>query len=293
MIRIGIVGSDNSHAQRFPEHINLDTPPSGFKVSGARVVCIWGEDRRRTEEVARAGNIDEIVEDPLEMLGKVDAVMVVFRHGDLHYPYAKPFIERGIPAFVDKPLAIKLNDARAMVELARRKKTLLTSYSTLRFATKTRQYIQKLKKISPVTAGISCGPADLRSEYGGIFFYGVHTVELMLATFGSGVESITAQENRGNVTAIAKYRDDKIITLQFLGNAKYVFQIIAYGKGGWSEHVVDFSTCYYEGLKVFLNMIRRKKLPISFPEMLESVAILTAVEESLKKGETVKLHELN
>jgi len=246
MIKIGIVGSDSSHAERFSEITNLENPPGGLRVEGAKVVAIYGEEEQRTKEVARKAQIPRIVADPKEMIGLVDAVMVVFRHGDKHYPYAEPFIEAGIPTFVDKPLAIKVRDAEAIIELADKKGTLLTSFSTLRYARKTVQFIEETKKIAPLTAGISSGPADRHSEYGGLPFYGIHAVELLLATFGYEVESLLALERQNNVLVSVKYKTGALVALYLLGNASSFFHLAAYGKGGYLDHFVDTSTCYVD-----------------------------------------------
>src|ERR1051326_175329 len=79
MIKLGIVGSDNSHADAFSQLCNLDKGFNGFKCRGAKVVAIYGHDPKRTEEVARNGQIPTIVEKADHMIGIVDAVLVGFR----------------------------------------------------------------------------------------------------------------------------------------------------------------------------------------------------------------------
>lgn len=291
MIRIGIVGSDNSHAERFSEITNLENPPKGLHVEGTKVVAIFGEEEERTKEVAEHGRIPRIVKDPREMLGLVDAVMVVFRHGDKHYPYASPFIEAGIPTFIDKPLTLKAEEAEKLVELAEKRSTPLTSFSTLRYAENTVEFIKKTEEIAPLTAGVSAGPADAEEhrQYGGLPFYGIHAVELMLATFGYEVESLLAAERQKNILVSVKYRDGALVALYFLGNASYVFHLVAYGKEGHLENVVDASTCYADGLKVFLKMIETGKPPLSGNELIAPVRILEAVEQSLSAGKEIRL----
>jgi len=286
MIRIGIVGSDNSHAISFSRLCNREEEPG--HVRGAKVLYLFGFDEARNREVAEEGAIPEIVSDPREMLGKVDAVMVVFRHGDLHAKYALPFIRAGVATFVDKPFSIKPSDARRMIAAAEKARTPITSYSTLRFATKTVRFIRSLEEIAPVTAGVSAGPADRESEYGGIFFYGVHAVELMLATFGTDVKSLRAVEQGKKVLAAVKYGDGKLVALELLGDAKPGFHLVAYGQGA-RAHEVDTSTCYREGMKAFLKMVRTGEPPIPYDEMLLSVEVLQAVERSLRTGREVRV----
>ena len=115
MFKIGILGSDNSHADRFSEILNLREHPSYLPDSGAQVVAIWGQEAERTQQVAKNGKIATIVDQPAAMIGQVDAVFCVTRHGGLHKELVLPYIAAGIPVFVDKPLATDPNDARAIV----------------------------------------------------------------------------------------------------------------------------------------------------------------------------------
>ena len=64
MFRIGILGSDNSHAERFSEILNRPDHPSYQPDADARVVAIWGAEAERTQAVARAHHIEQIVAAP-------------------------------------------------------------------------------------------------------------------------------------------------------------------------------------------------------------------------------------
>jgi predicted dehydrogenase len=57
--------------------------------------------------------------DASELLGKVDAVSIVVPTS-LHLTVARPFLERGVHMLMEKPLASRLEEARALVELAER-----------------------------------------------------------------------------------------------------------------------------------------------------------------------------
>ena len=59
-----------------------------------------------------------------DLLDSVDAVSIVVPTS-LHREIAERFLERGIPVLLEKPVAHTLEDARAIVELANRSKTLL------------------------------------------------------------------------------------------------------------------------------------------------------------------------
>ena len=99
MIRVGIIGSENSHAMAFSKIFNL----SG-KYEDMRVVAVYGEERAASEAIQRECGVELVCDHPEEMIGRIDALMVTSRDGKLHFPYAKPFLEAGLPAFIDKPV---------------------------------------------------------------------------------------------------------------------------------------------------------------------------------------------
>lgn len=284
MIKLGMIGSDNSHADAFSQLCNLKQGYSGLKTKGARVVAIYGHDPKRTEEVARNGHIPTIVEKAEHMLGMVDAVIVTFRHGDLHAKYALPFLEARVPAFVDKPFAIKRADAEAMLAVARKRKTPLTSFSTLRFARSTRAFLKEMSDAGGFVTGSIAGPTDLKSEYGGLPFYGCHVTELLAEIFGYGVKAVRAIEHRGTVHATVRFGDERLVNLQFIGNAKVHFRVAANGRKAAGEYIVDTAGCYKDGLDIVLEMFRSRKRPLTDEQLLETVRVTDAVVRSYKKG---------
>lgn len=293
MFNLGIVGSDNSHADAFSKLANLDEGYNGLHIDDCRVTHIYGTDPERTEEVARNGKIPNIVAKAEDMIGSIDGVVCVWRHGGKHLADTLPFLKAGIPAFVDKPLACSVADATALIEAAEQAKVGLASFSTLRYAGNVLAYVRALKETAgELTAGVATGPADMGSEYGGIFFYGIHAVEMMNVVWGYGCTSVKATEHNGNVVVACKFDNGALVTLNLMGNAKYTFHLLAFGKDGWKEHTVDSSTCYFDGMKVYLETMKTGKWPLTREQLLEPVRILTAIETSLKENREVRCDEI-
>ena len=288
MIRIGIVGSDNSHAQAFPSLTNLQDQPADKHVDGAQVVAIWGRDPARTQEVATAAKIPTIVSDPAEMLGKVDAAMVVFRHGGLHRQYAEPFIRAGIPTFVDKPFAVTVADAQAMVALAEETGTPITSFSTLRYDTGFRGYLEDLKSLGTIRTAIYTTHANRDSEYGGLIFYAIHAVEMMMAAHGPGIQEVRAHQHGPNFIATLAHKDGVLLAVNGLATS-HGFTSQAYADSGHKIHQVTGHDFYIQGLKTFLEMVRTGVRPIAYAEMVESIRVASAIETSLQTGQPVTL----
>ena len=288
MIRIGIIGSDNSHADRFSELVNL--PERTQHAEGARVEYIYGREAERTEQVATNNRIQHIVSDPSEMIGKVEAAMVVFRHGGLHLEHARAFLEAGIPTFVDKPLTVDVGEAQELTALAEKTGTPLTSYSTVRWASHARRFKEQMARLPGVPAALYTSPAERQSVYGGLIFYGVHAVELMHELHGTDVHEIRATEHEnGCMVATVHYMDGPVITLELLKGTAVRFEMTAYGADKVLHEPLDMSDCYLNGMRAFLEMVRTGRPPIPYPEMVATIRVLNAIEESIASDAAVRL----
>ena len=59
MIRIGIVGAENSHTVAISRLLNIEK-----KVPGCRVICVWGEASRYARDAVERGGVPAIVKTP-------------------------------------------------------------------------------------------------------------------------------------------------------------------------------------------------------------------------------------
>ena len=108
LIRIAVVGV--GHLGRHHARI-LST------MEGARLTAVVDTDPQRAEEVAAASSTRAST-DHRELFGEVDAVVVAVPT-EQHREVAVPFLERGIPVLVEKPMSRSLEDADAMLAAAR------------------------------------------------------------------------------------------------------------------------------------------------------------------------------
>ncbi|MCX6047104.1 MAG: Gfo/Idh/MocA family oxidoreductase [Chloroflexi bacterium] len=299
MLKIGILGSDNSHAERFSEILNRPDHAAYLPGADAKVVAIWGAEPERTQQVARDNLIETIAATPEAMLGQVDAVFCVTRHGGLHLDLVRPYLQAGVPTFVDKPLAIDPADAREIVELAAATHTPLTSFSTVRFSADAQRFFADARQLGGIRAAIYSGPANRRNPYGGILFYAIHCIELLLMNQGTGVQWVQAIEGpgidaagNGNLIATCAWADGATATLQCTVDAKYSFQISALGAKETLHTVLDISDCYREGMKQILACLRGGDNPVSPAQMIEAIQIGAAIERSLAQGKRIALSEL-
>ncbi|HYH12495.1 MAG TPA: Gfo/Idh/MocA family oxidoreductase [Thermomicrobiales bacterium] len=283
MIRIGIVGSDNSHAIAYSKLANID------QVVGerARVTTIWGADTDRTSEVAAKGNIPEIATSLHKLVDQVDAAIVVDRHGDLHAEHALPLLLEGKPVFVDKPFAIDLADCRRMLNAAKQARAAITSFSSLSIAPDTKA--MKSQALGTVRLGQFAGPCDFGSEYGGPFFYATHLIELAITLLGERVSGLQASRAGNTVVVNAIWDNDAIGTLGYFKDAQYHFHASLFGTDGMVNGEIRVDDAgYAEALSVAVDMFETGKNPLSNRHLLLPIVMTEAIVRSLDRdGEWV------
>ena len=278
MINIGIIGSDNSHALAFAKLANID------RVLGdrCRVVGIWGAEAERTQEVAHEGGIQTIVAKPVELLDTVDLAVVVDRHGDLHTGHALPFLERGIPVYVDKPFAIALDDCRRMLAAAQRSGAAVASFSALRYAPATNLVAAEIEQIGEIKAAHFAGPCDFESSYGGPFFYATHVAEVSLRLVGEDIVTVSAKRHGKSVVVTVRWESGAIGTYSLLGDAAYHFHATLFGsKGMIASELLGGDSAYAEALDRMVQMAETGNQPLTADQLLLPIAIIHAIQSSL------------
>ena len=283
MIKVGIIGTENSHATQFTHFFNKTK-----KYPEIQVTHIGGMYPEANAKLKELFPEVEIVENPSEMLGKVDAIMVTCRDGKYHFGFAKPFVEAGIPAFVDKPFTRDVKEAEELVKIAKEKGVPLCGGS----AVKTCYDILMLKsKVDAdpenVKGGTIIAPVSMVNDYGGYWFYSAHLAEMTLKVFGYNPVEVTAEVCNNNITVMTKY-ENFIVTNQFTNEgSSYFGQVI--NQYGVHSRDIDTSLIFNHECDEFANMLLTGKMEHSYEQQIMPVRYLVAVEESFKTGKTVKI----
>jgi len=275
LMRIGIIGAENSHTIGYGKIFNTEKKFPGFEVR-----YVWGETEEFAKAAMRDGNIPEMVSDPLSMMGKIDALIVDHRHPKYHLKAAEPFIKAGIPTFIDKPFCYRVAEGREFLSMARKIGTPVTSYSSQAQSTSTYDIRDPITSMGEITHIISYGPADLESVYGGIFFYGIHLVQPLMFIFGEDIKKVRVTRQGKSATASMVFGDGKLATLVFR-NLSYGFQTYVETKDG----IVELKSRVEEtnpgkNYVDMVEMFRSGKEPLSHQSILRPIAVLEALERS-------------
>ena len=274
-VRIGIIGAENSHTKGFGKLFNIDQAFPGVSVD-----YVWGETDAFAKAAMEAGQIPNQVHDPQEMLGKIDALIVDHRHGKNHLAAANPFVQAGIPTFIDKPFCYRLREGKTFLQMAKDHGTPVTSYSSVAHSYETMDQKEQLESIPDINQVVMYGPCDIESQYGGIFFYGPHLIEPMIYLFGLGVDRARITHNGKNSSAQIIYGNGMLVTMIFTTKG-YGWQTFVETDDGIQEIKSRISSESPGKNDVdMVTMFTTGKEPRSHYSILTGVAILEALEKS-------------
>ena len=274
-IRFGLVGVNTSHAEAFARILN-GTEDEAAALEAGRIVSIWGNDPERVRMLSRMHGIESTVSDPNEMIGAIDAALVIddTDGGAMHAALARPFLRAGIPVFVDKPMTTSYADAVALFDLAERHGVPVMSCSALRFAPELGAAKAELERVGTLSSVVSVGPGDW-------YYYGVHAVEMLGVVAGTGATWVHRHAFETRDITVVGYDNGPSAVVETLRDAAYVFHITVYGTEGWtSVEVSDFAGFYTNTMREVARMVETGTPSLTREQTLDVLAILEAGNRS-------------
>jgi len=316
LLKVGMacVGS-NTHTSHWADQINaLGDGHWPYRSTDMIVTHIWDSKPEVAKKVAKKYNA-EPVKNYYDMVGKVDAMIFP---GFFEAPWwpklTKPYLEAGIPTFIDRPLAHSMKEAKEMVALAKKHNTpiLCTDGHEIMHEAKVAQ--GKVTNILREGNNIigSTGYNHVSNDYP---VHGIHGLFYLFTIFGMDVEKISLQADGwwreviptnptvmtwGNLTLL--YNGIKIDgipeqTTPFLAtqlqatnmNSSATIRIyysVGNRRGEWMD-IDQYMNCQYDYLDrlYYLNaptvfymqeMFRTGKMPFSYEQTLRKTKIFLA-----------------
>lgn len=290
MIRIGLVDFDTSHVAAFTQRFNhVDIEPSQH-IAGARVVAGWpGDSEMMPERIdGYARQLQsygvELVDRPEELLGKIDAVMIESQQGARHLERARPFLEAGLPTFVDKPFAGSLAQADAFIALAQQHNAPLMSCSALRYAPEVQAALDKRDAFGPILSADVWGPAALHLGNPGLLHYGIHNVEMLYALMGPGCREVRDHgSDEGQITT-GLWPNGQIGMARGLRTGQYGFGFTVHYEKGHDSALVAGGAYYTALLKAIVGLFETGEPPFPLAETREIMAFIDAAARSNARG---------
>lgn len=253
---------------------------SEFGVGDMHVTHAWTQHAEQTARLCAAAAIPNSPADYLDMIGEVDAVIIARDDPETHRRLAIPFLEAGIPVFVDKPLTLASDDLRCFARYLRQ--GLLMSCSGMRYA----------RELDAIRAGqVDHGP--LKLVRGTIVKdwarYGVHLLDAILPLLDAypvAVQPLPA----GHDSVAVIMSDGMIVTIDALGDAPAIFRIELQGNRHISHvDITDNFSMFRRMLWEFWRMIVEKRPMVPVPTTLTVIRTLMAGQLALATGKEVSL----
>ncbi len=302
-IRIGILGMTEGNAHPFswsamingydhdemckwtnelyptiPQYLSKQ-PKETFGIPGVKIthICFTGyEDREMAENCARATFIPNVVTKPEEMIGQVDAIICATDIGLEHVERCRPFIDAGLPIFIDKPLTDNEEDLRTIVKWYDNGAHIQSS-SSMRYKKSYEPYYKNHYELGNIRYIVS--PMAKYWET-----YGMHAIEAMHPLLGQGFEWVEnlGDHDRAMVQLHHKNGCDVSIPMGY-GFASNGLTIMA----EYGSRVLTDSDSYYafkKQLDVFVHYLRTGEEEHPFSDTVEMTKILIAGLKSRDEG---------
>ena len=258
---------------------NYDT----MGIPGAHMECVACDKRSDAEHVAKLSLIPNVLDKPEEMIGKVDAVIIATDIGSEHVKRAKPFIEAGIPLFIDKPLCDDRADLEYFTKLFESGYPLMSS-SSMRYC----------KEFRPYHGGSTRELGELRLVMYGMpkkwETYGIHSLEAVYPIVGPGFESVVNTGSFKRNVVHLKHKRGVDVILTGIYDCGVPSMVLA-GTGGNVElKSRDSYSSFRNQLVAFVDFLKTGVRPYPWQETVELMKLVIAGIESREQcGKEIRI----
>jgi predicted dehydrogenase len=299
MIKIGIIGMSlgNAHPSSWSAIINgtfnggeisslgfpavanyLKANSATLGLPAARVTHILSQEKKLSEQIALSAGIENVVLTPEEMIGAVDAVILARDDSENHRKMAKPFIDAGIPIFIDKPLCINTEDLDYFAaEIAKGK--FIMSCSSMRYANECMTAKTELASLGKIELITAVGKKDWLK-------YGVHMLEALFSIMDDPkpLSVINVGKEDGTIVKI-DFEGGLQATVHLFMEISGTFQLSLFGQQNWKQ--IDIKNSYSmfrDNIIEFIRSVQDGKPRIDFFKTEQIIKTIIAGEESMKQG---------
>ncbi len=244
-------------------------------IAAAKVTHVWAQERSIAAHIAKAALIDNVVEHYTDMIGQVNGVLLARDDAETHFDFAQPFLDAGIPIYIDKPLALSACDAKKLIARQQYPGQLF-SCSALRFAKEFSLSESELAKLGPLRHIHATVPKDWDK-------YAVHVIEplLLLAPNRGSISHSRVIHLSGATTLAVEYNSGFQALISTMGSSQAPLTLRLMGELGWKDlFFKDSYIAFKSALFDFVQGIINKDVRIEADFMLEVVGLIEAGRKS-------------
>lgn len=251
-----------------------------FGFTDVKITHAWTQDREQTKALCAACMIPNAVTSYHEMVGQVDGVLIARDDYESHYEMAKPFLDAGIPVYIDKPLTLDLGELDYFMPYISSGKLMTTS--GFRFA----------KELDVIKDGqLSLGTIKLinATVLNGYSKYGIHMLDAISGLISSKVTSITKLVSQYDAFSF-EFAEGFNVMLSCLGQVTKTFHLALYGSERQAHFdLYDNFSAFRRTLAKFIDMVSDQTPPID-PQQVEQNIKLLILGSQMKQGQTLSVY---
>lgn len=260
-----------------PDYLNRQ-PRRSIGIPGARVTHVWTDHPDDAANVARASLIPSVAARPDDVIGHVDAVIVATDIGSEHVDRCRPFLDAGLPIFVDKPLVDTEEDLRIFRRWHEEGRPFMSS-SCMAYATEFRRYRDSTGELGAVRYATATTMKSWER-------YGIHALSIVYPILGAGF--VSAQHCGARERAIAHFthRNGADVVIAAIDDMLGGFgKLLLCGtKSSAFASFGDTYSAFRAQLLDFVTYLRTGVSPVRFEETDELMTMLIAAVRSREEG---------
>ena len=262
-----------------PQYLNKE-PTDTLAIPGAKVthICCTGDGGFTAEHVAQCALIPNVVANPTDVIGQVDAVIIATDIGAEHVERARPFVEAGLPVFVDKPMVDNAADLATFVGWVREGRPVLSS-SCMRYAKEFMPYRLSTHELGALRFVSITTPKTWER-------YGIHALEGIYPILGPGFISARNTGSSDRNIVHFKHQGGADVTAAAIADMYGSFGVLSLcGTLGHAEAAFgDSFYAFKTQLEAFVQYLQTGIRPFPFAETVELMKMVIAGIKSRENG---------
>lgn len=253
-------------------------PENTLGVEGATVTHVWTDDPNDAHHVAKVAYVPNVVKKPEDIIGEVDAVLVATDIGSQHVERCRPFIDAGIPIFIDKPLCDNQRDLTIFNDWMKEGKSFISS-SALRYAKEFEPYHLSTYELGDLRY-VNVTMAKSWEKYG------IHALETLYPITGPGFLTVQNTGTINNNIVHLKHKRGIDINIASIHDMIGGFGLITLAGTKSSVQLKSTDTYYAfkKQLVSYVDFLRTGKHPVPWSETYELMQLVIAGIESREKN---------
>ena len=260
-----------------PVYLNKQ-PKKNFGIYGAKVTHIWTDDKNAAPEIAKASLIPNILERAEDAIGEVDAVIIATDKGEEHAARCRPFVEAGLPIFVDKPLVDNEKDLKTFTRWIEDGAQIMSS-SCMRYAKEFAPFRASTHDLGVLRFACITTPKSWER-------YGIHALESVYPIFGAGfISARNTGTSERNVVHFKHQSGADIVAIASADMTGGFGKLQLCGTHGAAH--ADFADTFFafkSQLEDFVKYLQAGARPFAFEETIELMKMLIAGRRSREEN---------